>query len=137
MISDDPKSLDLNCAYDLRMWANSAEHFAGGIHVLRGTHEVCDLMMGVITGSMFWWPGEDATCLTEIVNYPRIKCASMFFCAGKMKEIEEWMKPGGTLDQWAGDQECDRVQFIAVRKGWFRAVDGLIETGRIGHRSLQ
>lgn len=137
MISDEPKILDLNSADDIRLWANSAEHLGGGIHVLNGTHEVCDLMMGVVTGAMFWWPGQEATCLTEIVNYPRIRCASMFFCAGKMPEIEEWMRAGCALDQWAKEQECSRVQFIAVRKGWFRTVDGLTETGTIGHRSLK
>ncbi len=134
MISKEPWKLDLNEPHDVAAWSESARHFKKGIACLRGTHELVDLMALVANGSILWFPGETASALVEVINYPRIKVASVFLVAGELPEIVEWIQLDGSFDTWAREQECERSQYVG-RPGFKRVFENVEHYGDLCMRS--
>lgn len=128
MISRLPIDPDLNDPEFFLTWGRSAEHFQSGMHKLRGTHELCDLFGMVVAGQAFLFAGDDASVLTMISVYPRKRVASLFFMAGVIDEVREFLERGGAFDEWAKSQDCDRGQFVG-RPGLKRVFEGIDHFG--------
>lgn len=61
-----------------------------------------------------------AVCLTEIVNFPRLKICRLVLAAGS--EMRHWMKPGvATIKAWAKANGCEEIRG-GGRMGWSRAL---------------
>ena len=81
------------------------------------THQIEDLIDGVVEGLFQVWYHPRALVLTQIVNLPRAKICNFFIAAGDKKVILEMLLP--SVESWAKEQGCDRVTLIG-RDGWQR-----------------
>lgn len=133
MISERPHALDVNDPDDLKLWAQSAKHFHDGKHVLNGTHEIGHLMISVIQGDTFWWPGMFASALTEILVYPCMKVASVFLVCGDLKELKDWLELDGPFDRWAQENECQRAHYVSERP-FHKVLDNISQHGGLYSR---
>ena len=64
------------------------------------THNFKDIVDGIISGTMQFWPSANAAAITEIVKYPNKRVLHIFLAGGKMEEIvnmnEDAIKFGAT-----------------------------------------
>jgi hypothetical protein len=61
-----------------------------------------------------------AACLTEIVNFPRLKVCRLVIAAGE--GMHHWVKLGSDIfKDWAKAQGCEEIRG-GGRKGWSRAL---------------
>jgi len=93
-------------------WIADALAYSGG------THEVTDVIQGILKGTMQLWPGPEACAVTEIVVYPNRKVLHVFLAAGKMEGIVDMQE---SAEQWGKLQGCTAMT-IAGRKGWARVL---------------
>lgn len=91
-------------------WLEAALGYTGG------THNLQDILDGVLRGEYQFWPGERCAVITEIMNFPRKRVFNFFLAGGDLKELEA-MTP--TMEAWAKFRECDSAM-LTGRKGWLR-----------------
>jgi hypothetical protein len=58
-----------------------------------------------------------AAVVTEIVDAPRGRVASIFICTGE--DMGTWVQFLGQIEQWAKENHCDTIEALA-RPGWKR-----------------
>jgi hypothetical protein len=74
----------------------------------------------IAEGRLHFWPGERCACVTEIIEYPRLKALSVFAAGGDdLGELLHKMAP--SVIAWAKDLGCTRV-IGGGRKGWARVL---------------
>ena len=79
-----------------------------------GTHDIIDIYEGLYKGTMQLWPAEKSCLVTEIINYPKMKCLNIFLGGGDLTEI---MSMHEDVILWAKDQGCSALNMTG-RFGW-------------------
>jgi hypothetical protein len=82
------------------------------------THEFEDIVYAVKTGTMQFWPAEDACAITEIIVYPRKRAFHVFLAGGNMDTIVDMDESAVYYAKLNG---CT-IMSIAGRKGWQRVL---------------
>ena len=107
--------------YVTEVWPRLAEHMSKAAEYTYGRYEPEDILDSLIQYDQQLWlafEGEDikGITVTRFIQYPRIKCLDMVFCAGD--EGMEWkVLMLKTLQHWAFDNQCDRIE-SSGRIGW-------------------
>ena len=85
------------------------------------THSFRDIVRGVASQDMQFWPMERSCLVTEICEYPNMRALHIFLAAGDLSEIKSIDE---TLGEWAKQLDA---QFISLsgRKGWVKALADL------------
>lgn len=91
-----------------RKWIEDALAYGGG------THNFDNIVEGVLTGHMQFWPGEESCAITEIIVFPKKKVLHVFLAGGSMDEI---IAMNESAKIWGKAQGCVNMT-IAGRKGW-------------------
>lgn len=92
-------------------WIAAALEHAGD------THTLGDIADGIAQGRFILWPGTKSAVITEIIQYPQLKCLNYFLAGGNMEELKK-MRPD--IEMWAKHHGVTRVT-LAGRKGWLRS----------------
>lgn len=87
-----------------------------------GTHTIEDVERQIAEGRLQFWPGERCACVTEIIEYPRLKALNFFLIGGDLDELLNKMEPA--VIAWAKSLGCTRVASTG-RKGWSKALKPL------------
>lgn len=95
-----------------RDWIEGALEYSGG------THDFDDIVEGVKSGMMQFWPASDAAAITEIVTFPKKKVLNIFLAGGNMDTIVDMNESAEHFAQLNG---CSGMT-IAGRKGWSRVL---------------
>ena len=82
------------------------------------THQIEDLIDGVVEGVFQVWYHPRALIITELLEFPRAKACNFFIAAGDGDALEV-IRPD--VEKWAKNQGCDRV-VLTGRDGWMRAM---------------
>ena len=83
-----------------------------------GTHTLDDVWEGVKSGAMQIWVGPHSVMVTEIQQFPQVRCCHFFLAAGVLAELEA-MYPA--VMEWAkAEMQCTRAS-LAGRPGWARS----------------
>lgn len=94
-----------------RPWIEAALEYSGG------THDFEDIVDGIQSGMMQFWPAPKGCLVTEIVQFPRKKVVNVFLGGGEMEQLAN-MHP--SVIEWAKAQGCTAAT-IHGRTGWARA----------------
>jgi len=98
-----------------RFLIESALDFSGG------THDYDDIVEGVKSMTMFFWPAEKSCLITEIVQYPKKRALHVFLAAGDLEEIKGMES---SLQEFAKNLKCDAIS-LTGRNGWKRALNDM------------
>lgn len=82
------------------------------------THSFDDIVNGVASQDMQFWPMEKSCLVTEIVTYPNSRALHVFLAAGDLNEIKDI---DDTLANF-GKQLNAQVISLSGRKGWTKAL---------------
>lgn len=91
-----------------KKWIESALEYSGG------THTFDDIVAGVYSGHMQFWPAENGCAITEVITFPRRKVLHVFLAAGEMNQIVDMDE---SAEQFARANGCNAMT-IAGRRGW-------------------
>lgn len=89
-------------------------HIEAALEYTGGTHDLIDIYEGLYKGTMQLWPAEKSCLVTEIINYPKMKCLNIFLGGGDLTEI---MSMHEDVIRWAKDQGCSALNMTG-RFGW-------------------
>lgn len=78
------------------------------------THKFEDIVEGVKSGHMQFWPAKKACLVTEIIVYPNKKVLHVFLAGGNLEEIVDVEK---SLVKWGKAEGCGSMT-LSGRKGW-------------------
>ena len=95
-----------------RTWIEAALALSGGTHVWD------DIVSGIYSGKMQFWPAQNACAITEIITYPRNKVLHIFLAGGEMEQIVDMDE---SAVEFAKQQGCTGMT-IAGRRGWARVL---------------
>ena len=95
-----------------RKWIEDALGYSGGTHTFE------DVVAGIVSGRMQFWPAERGCAVTEIVVYPRKRVLHVFLAGGEMDQILDMI---GDATEWSKGQGCTSMT-IAGRHGWQRVL---------------
>ena len=95
-----------------RSWIEAAIENGGD------THNFKDIVDGIISGTMQFWPSANAAAITEIVKYPNKRVLHIFLAGGKM---EEKVNMNEDAIKFAKLNKCDAIT-IAGRRGWVKVL---------------
>ena len=102
--------------------AKDLERLAPVIHAtiprLNGTHTYDDLVGMILHGRVKFWALENSFALTEVVEYPRLKCYHIFLAGGR---LDEFVKATPQVVAEAKRLGCTRLTQTG-RKGFERAL---------------
>lgn len=95
-----------------------------------GRYEAIDFYKNLANRDMQLWVSEkhreiEAVCVTEIINYPHLRCCNIKLGTGKNRE--NWQHFRNYIERWATEQGCQRVESIA-RMGWEKIFKGYSAT---------
>ena len=93
-------------------WIEAALSYSGGTHLYE------DIVEGIVTGRMQFWPAERGCAVTEIIIFPRKKVFHIFLAGGEKDQIVEMDDSAVEFARAAG---CTGMT-IAGRKGWSRVL---------------
>lgn len=86
-----------------------------------GTHDMADVVSGLVEGEYQFWPGERSACVTEIVEYPRRKALIFWLAGGDLEDMMTNIEP--VARAWGEEHGCNLFLGNAVdRPGWARAL---------------
>lgn len=83
------------------------------------THTPESVVAAIEAGAAQLWCGERSTIVTEILDLPLKRVCRIWLAGGDMRELVDEMLP--TLETWAADNGCARVEIIG-RPGWKRVL---------------
>ncbi len=95
-----------------RQWIEDALAYSGG------THDFGDVVAGITSGRMQFWPAERGCAVTEIVVYPQKRVLHVFLAGGEMDQIIDMID---SAVEWSKQQGCTGMT-IAGRHGWQRVL---------------
>lgn len=95
-----------------RPWIEAALEYSGGTHLFE------DVVKGIKTGYMQFWPAPDGCAVTEIITFPRKKVFHIFLAGGKKGQIVDM---DDSAMHFARAQGCTGMT-IAGRRGWARVL---------------
>jgi hypothetical protein len=85
-----------------------------------------DVFEGLMSRAMKLWlaiDGQDvkACCVTQLANYPRMKCLNILCVGGTDNRMSEWLHFYEEIERYAKVLDCEAIEFFG-REGWKRAV---------------
>lgn len=95
-----------------RDWIQAALDYGGN------THDFEDIVSGVMSGYMQFWPARDAAAVTEILTYPKKKVLNIFLAGGNMETIIDMNE---SAEYFAKANGCTSMT-MAGRKGWSKVL---------------
>lgn len=95
-----------------RPWIEAALEYCGGTHIYE------DIVEGIVSGRMQFWPADNGCAVTEIIVFPRKKVFHIFLAGGEMNQIVDMDE---SAKHFAQAQGCSDMT-IAGRKGWARVL---------------
>jgi len=95
-----------------RPWIESALEYSGGTHLYE------DIVQGIVTGRMQFWPAEKGCAVTEIIVFPRKKIFHIFLAGGEKNQITDM---DDSAVEFARQQGCTGMT-VAGRRGWARVL---------------
>lgn len=102
-------------------WIKAALKHAGG------THNLEDILDGILHREYQFWPAVESVVITELVIYPRKKVLNLFLAGGNYEELRTMLPD---LEQFGKLEGCSTVT-LTGRKGWLRSF--LPKEGYEGH----
>ena len=96
-----------------RPWMEDALAYSGGTHAFE------DVVAGIASGRMQFWPAPRGCAVTEIVVYPRKRVLHVFLAGGEMDQIIDMID---SAVAWSKEQGCTSMT-IAGRHGWRRVLE--------------
>jgi len=103
-------------------WSRCRPWIEAALPYCYGTHAIEDVERQIAEGRLQFWPGEKCACVTEIIEYPRLKALNFFLIGGDLSELLQKMEPA--VIAWAKAAGCTRVASTG-RKGWSKALKPL------------
>lgn len=113
-------------------YLKAREYLLPSLPYCNGTHEEDDIILLTLKGRFKLWLGERSAALTEVVEFPRMKCLHIFLAGGDLGDMAESLKP--KIEQYAEQQGCRRLT-VTGRDGWQR-VWGATKSGTAMYREL-
>lgn len=95
--------------------------FEKALHLAGRTHTVEDVLAKVREGRAQFWGDDDASVVTEVLSYPRLKAVNLWLVSG---ELQRCLAMEGEIFDWAREQGCS-VATATGRPGWLRIVPAL------------
>jgi|TARA_R110000787_G_scaffold168510_1_gene281322 hypothetical protein len=95
-----------------RPWIEAALEYSGGTHLYQ------DIVEGIASGHMQFWPAPKGCAVTEIIIFPRKKVFHIFLAGGEKNQIVDM---DDSAMAFAKAQGCSGMT-IAGRKGWSRVL---------------
>ncbi len=95
-----------------RPWIEDALGYSGGTHTFE------DVVAGISSGRMQFWPAPRGCAVTEIVVYPKKRVLHVFLAGGEMDQIIDMID---SAVEWSKGQDCTSMT-IAGRQGWQRVL---------------
>jgi hypothetical protein len=96
-------------------WIEAAISYGGGSHTFK------DVVDGILTNKMQFWPSEKGCIVTEIIQYPQTRNLHIFLAGGDLEQILDY---NDSLKEYASLQGCDAVT-LAGRPGWKKVLKDL------------
>jgi hypothetical protein len=84
-----------------------------------GSHTYEDICAGVASGSLQFWPGNNAMIVTEIVDTPQKRSLNFFLAGGSGNALAELERMTPIILEWGKSKGCDTAVFFG-RAGWER-----------------
>ena len=97
---------------DYSDWINDALEYNGG------THDLSDIIQGVLSGEMQIWPAPNGVAITQILRYPRKQVLHVLLAAGEMDQLTDMLD---AASDWGRAQKCTSMT-MAGRHGWARVL---------------
>ena len=94
-----------------RPWIEAALEHSGGTHTFE------DIVDGLRTGHLQFWPAPKGCLITEIVIFPQKKTINVFLGGGELEQLSDMHED---VIKWAKSQGCTAAT-INGRAGWVRA----------------
>ena len=83
-----------------------------------GSHTFQNIVDSVQQEVMQFWPMEKSCLVTEVINYPNIKCLHIFLAGGDLQEIKSI---NNTLEFLCQEIGADYIS-LSGRRGWIKAL---------------
>tara|TARA_R110001599_G_scaffold227431_2_gene426544 strand:+ start:111 stop:524 length:414 start_codon:yes stop_codon:yes gene_type:complete len=83
-----------------------------------GSHTFQNIVDSVQQEVMQFWPMEKSCLVTEVINYPNIKCLHIFLAGGDLEEIKSI---DSTLEFLCQEIGADYIS-LSGRRGWIKAL---------------
>ena len=83
-----------------------------------GSHTFQNIVDAVQNEVMQFWPMEKSCLVTEVINYPNIKCLHIFLAGGDLEEIKSI---DSTLEFLCQEIGADYIS-LSGRRGWIKAL---------------
>ena len=83
-----------------------------------GSHTFQNIVDSVQQEVMQFWPMEKSCLVTEVINYPNIKCLHLFLAGGDLQEIKSI---DSTLEFLCQEIGADYIS-LSGRRGWIKAL---------------
>jgi hypothetical protein len=90
--------------------------FERALHYAGDTHAVEDVIAKVREGRAQYWGDDEASVVTEVLSYPRLKAVNLWLVSG---ELQRCLALEGEIFDWARDNGCT-VATATGRRGWLR-----------------
>ena len=103
-----------------RGWIEAALEYSGG------THTFDDIVSGIYSGRMQFWPAPRGCAVTEIIVFPQKKVLHVFLAGGEMDQIVSMDSSAAEFGKMNG---CSAMT-IAGRRGWKKVLEnyGYVES---------
>ena len=110
-----------------KAWKDVEKYVIEGIEYTDGKYKAEDIKALVRTTHLILWVvyNDDRNCaqgclLTEVVDYPQLRCCSIFLLSGE--NFSELVLALPDLSEYAKGLGCKRIEFYG-RSGWERVLD--------------
>jgi len=97
-----------------------------------GAYEWPDILDGLSTGHMQFWPAPEGAIVTQVVQSPRLKTLHVFLAGGDLEQVLD-MVP--SLEAFAEFNGCSALTMDG-RKGWQRVLKDWTPTSIVMKKEL-
>lgn len=107
-------------------WGQCREAMLPAIAMTDGTHTEDDVLAELLSGRMRLWRNGSSACITEFIQYPRLKTINVFLAGGNLQEIAPLQ---AEIENFGRKNGCQRACLLAVREGWTRVLGENVKVG--------
>jgi len=90
--------------------------FEKALQLAGGTHDVADVMAKVRDGRAQFWGNDEASVVTEVLSYPKLKAVNLWLVSGVLQSC---LAMEGEIFDWARQNGCS-IATATGRRGWLR-----------------
>lgn len=98
------------------VWAQAARILGPHIGVMKGTHDLADVLAELEEDRWQLWLNARTAICTQIIRYPRLKVVNAVLAAGYGKDVVAWIP---AVEAWSKKLGCSRFE-CRGRFGWLR-----------------